>query len=448
VISTYLRVEIHLIVKENRHLFNAAQVDTQYVIWGDLDTIWLRNFDSCTLAKPTLLSVSGCARSLPPRLALYGQREAPVSGARAGARSAGTWDPNAGIGYYNVTAMSMIFDDMVAYAVTKDFKFSALDNTLMVRAWAVVPPDSWPRPQYASAAAELTPRARRRSLRGAASRRCPTFSTGGPTVRPRPAHLECQRCTSSGHPPLTPAGPGAQGQPARDAVDAGRGRADLHPARARPQAGQGHLRAGLRRDGEPAAGRRLAARAEEAHSQHVHHHAPPGGCHAGHHGDCVPQRQGPPVPLCGRAVPEAVRLVGRAERQGESAGPQFWTLVLRPPWRCGQACRTGFLAFKLSDFLTGAGRRIHTWWMWGSVYPEVCPDCVPSGCARCAAVAVRAKCLRVQGADCMLLLRLLLSSPALASCTWPNPHLRASCTGESTLVASKSELCVGPVAWV
>jgi len=59
VISTYLRVEIHLIVKENRHLFNAAQVDTQYVIWGDLDTIWLRNFDSCTLAKPTLLSVSG-----------------------------------------------------------------------------------------------------------------------------------------------------------------------------------------------------------------------------------------------------------------------------------------------------------------------------------------------------------------------------------------------------
>jgi len=32
--------------------------------------------------------------------------------------------------------MSLIFDDMVAYAVTKDFKFSALDNTLMVRAWA------------------------------------------------------------------------------------------------------------------------------------------------------------------------------------------------------------------------------------------------------------------------------------------------------------------------
>jgi len=70
-----------------------------------------------------------------------------VSGARAGARSAGAWDPNAGIGYYNVTAMSMIFDDMVAYAVTKDFKFSALDNTLMVRAWAVVPPNSRPRPQ-------------------------------------------------------------------------------------------------------------------------------------------------------------------------------------------------------------------------------------------------------------------------------------------------------------
>jgi len=75
VISTYLRVEIHLIVKENRHLFNAAQVDTQYVIWGDLDTIWLRNFDSCTLAKPTLLSVSGCARSRLPALLSMGNEK-------------------------------------------------------------------------------------------------------------------------------------------------------------------------------------------------------------------------------------------------------------------------------------------------------------------------------------------------------------------------------------
>ena len=69
-----------------------------------------------------------------------------MSGARAGARSAGTWDPNAGIGYYNVTAMSLIFEDMVAYAVTKDFKFSALDNTLMVRARSVFPPSARPRP--------------------------------------------------------------------------------------------------------------------------------------------------------------------------------------------------------------------------------------------------------------------------------------------------------------
>lgn len=31
--------------------------------------------------------------------------------------------------------MALIFDDMVRYAIIKDFKFSALDNTLMVGAW-------------------------------------------------------------------------------------------------------------------------------------------------------------------------------------------------------------------------------------------------------------------------------------------------------------------------
>ena len=45
---------------------------------------------------------------------------------------ANTHDPNAGVGYYNTTAMSLIFDDMIKYARSKLFKFSALDNTLMV----------------------------------------------------------------------------------------------------------------------------------------------------------------------------------------------------------------------------------------------------------------------------------------------------------------------------
>ena len=64
-ISAYLRLEVHLILQENRNLFNPALVDTQYVLWGDLDTIWLHDFDSCTLAKPTLASVSGRAPAPP-----------------------------------------------------------------------------------------------------------------------------------------------------------------------------------------------------------------------------------------------------------------------------------------------------------------------------------------------------------------------------------------------
>ena len=49
---------------------------------------------------------------------------------------AGTNDPNAGVAYYNTTAMSVMFDGMITYARKKNFKFSALDNTLMVRTCA------------------------------------------------------------------------------------------------------------------------------------------------------------------------------------------------------------------------------------------------------------------------------------------------------------------------
>lgn len=56
--------QVHLVVDEVKHLFDSALVDLQYVIWGDLDTIWVHDFDSCTLAKPTLVSVSGFARAL------------------------------------------------------------------------------------------------------------------------------------------------------------------------------------------------------------------------------------------------------------------------------------------------------------------------------------------------------------------------------------------------
>ncbi|CAL5225987.1 g8789 [Coccomyxa viridis] len=82
----------------------SPKFDLTYVIWGDLDTIWLKDFNSCSLAKPTILSVTG----------------------------ANTDDPNAGIGYYNTTAMALIFDDMIKYARSQGFRFSALDNTLMV----------------------------------------------------------------------------------------------------------------------------------------------------------------------------------------------------------------------------------------------------------------------------------------------------------------------------
>ena len=51
---------MHLITREYSQSVNSSpDFDLVYVVWGDLDTIWLKNFDSCSLAKPTILSVTG-----------------------------------------------------------------------------------------------------------------------------------------------------------------------------------------------------------------------------------------------------------------------------------------------------------------------------------------------------------------------------------------------------
>ena len=53
-------VQVHLIMKKYSQLVDRPlKFDLTYVIWGDLDTIWLKDFDSCSLAKPTVLSVTG-----------------------------------------------------------------------------------------------------------------------------------------------------------------------------------------------------------------------------------------------------------------------------------------------------------------------------------------------------------------------------------------------------
>lgn len=56
---TSTALQVHLITEEYRQTANAKNVATDYVIWGDLDTIWIKDFDSCSIAKPTILSVSG-----------------------------------------------------------------------------------------------------------------------------------------------------------------------------------------------------------------------------------------------------------------------------------------------------------------------------------------------------------------------------------------------------
>ena len=43
----------------SQSLDSPPKFNPTYVIWGDLDTIWLKDFDSCSLAKPTILSVTG-----------------------------------------------------------------------------------------------------------------------------------------------------------------------------------------------------------------------------------------------------------------------------------------------------------------------------------------------------------------------------------------------------
>ena len=57
--QAWTTMQVHLITEEYKRKMKPAGVDGEYVIWGDLDTIWVKDFNSCTLAKPTILSVSG-----------------------------------------------------------------------------------------------------------------------------------------------------------------------------------------------------------------------------------------------------------------------------------------------------------------------------------------------------------------------------------------------------
>ena len=53
-------MQVHLIMAEYIMVADGVRgFDSTYVIWSDLDTIWMKDFNSCSLAKPTILSVSG-----------------------------------------------------------------------------------------------------------------------------------------------------------------------------------------------------------------------------------------------------------------------------------------------------------------------------------------------------------------------------------------------------
>ena len=53
-------MQVHLIMAEYIMVADGVRgFDSTYVIWSDLDTIWMKDSNSCSLAKPTILSVSG-----------------------------------------------------------------------------------------------------------------------------------------------------------------------------------------------------------------------------------------------------------------------------------------------------------------------------------------------------------------------------------------------------
>ena len=53
-------MQVHLIMAKYIMVADGVRgFDSTYVIWSDLDTIWMKDFNSCSLAKPTILSVSG-----------------------------------------------------------------------------------------------------------------------------------------------------------------------------------------------------------------------------------------------------------------------------------------------------------------------------------------------------------------------------------------------------
>ena len=85
-----------------------AAVSREYVLWTDADIIFRGPIDSCTLAKPQILSVG-------PEL-------------RMG------WPENYGVAYFNVSAYTAGFRDLIAWGRQHKFRFYH-DKNLFLGYW-------------------------------------------------------------------------------------------------------------------------------------------------------------------------------------------------------------------------------------------------------------------------------------------------------------------------
>ena len=108
-LGAYYRLDIPYVIDKvisSVALANNAQVDTEYVLYTDTDVLFLKDFNECSLPKPSVLMLGG----------------EDVKGKMA----------NTGVLYMNISAMKYHFVSYLKYADDKKWNFFVADQTLII----------------------------------------------------------------------------------------------------------------------------------------------------------------------------------------------------------------------------------------------------------------------------------------------------------------------------
>jgi hypothetical protein len=105
-IGAYFRLDIPLIMESLLGKYALKNIDLEYVLYTDTDVLFFKDIDSCSLPKPSVISI--------------------------GPENYKNTSGNSGVLYMNVSAMKNHHNELISFADSNCWKFSAYDQGLIL----------------------------------------------------------------------------------------------------------------------------------------------------------------------------------------------------------------------------------------------------------------------------------------------------------------------------